>query len=167
VEGAASADRHPKSEMKPCLLPIAILWMMSAAVAADKKETGSPEHQAAARIEQLKQKIAHDSERDICVNSADLVRELVEQFNNQMNASELQPAQMTLDEIGTYSDKAREAAKNSHHRLKQAELILHKSARRLADIAQALAVENRQAIDVVVNKIEAADDDILNQVFKD
>jgi hypothetical protein len=153
--------------MKPRLLPIAILWMMSAAVAADKKEAGSPEQQAAARIEQLKQKIAHDSERDICINSADLVRELVEQFNNQMNASELQPAQMTLDEIGVYSDKAREAAKNSHHKLKQAELILHKSARRLADIAQALAVENRQAIDVVVKKIEAADDDILNQVFKD
>jgi hypothetical protein len=167
MEGAPSADRHPKSEMKPCLLPIAILWMISAAVATDKKETGSPEQQAAARIEQLKQKIAHDSERDICINSADMVRELVEQFNNQMNASELQPAQMTLDEIGTYSDKAREAAKNSHHKLKQAELILHKSARRLADIAQALAVENRQAIDVVVNKIEAADDDILNQVFKD
>jgi len=152
--------------MKPWLLPIAIVWMMSTAVAADKKEAASSEQQAG-RVEQLKQKIAHDSERDICINSADLVRELVEQFNNQMNAGELQPAQMTLDEIGAYSDKAREAAKNSHHKLKQAELTLHKSARRLADIGQALAVENRQAIDVVIKKIEAADDDILNQVFKD
>src|SRR5947209_11081968 len=152
--------------MKPWLLPIAIVWMMSTAVAADKKEAASSEQQAG-RVEQLKQKIAHDSERDICINSADLVRELVEQFNNQMNAGELQPAQTTLDEIGAYTDKAREAAKNSHHKLKQAELTLHKSARRLGDIAQALAVENRQAIDVVIKKIEAADDDILNQVFKD
>jgi hypothetical protein len=90
----------------------------------------------------------------------------VEQFNNQMNAGQLQPAQKTLDDIGAYADKARDAAKNSHHKLKQAELTLHKSARRLADIAQSLAVENRQAIMVVVNRIEAADDYILSQVFK-
>jgi hypothetical protein len=132
---------------------------------ADKPGT-TPEQQEAAKIEQLKQKIEHDSEREICYNSAELVRDLVEQFNNQMNAGELQPAQQTLNDIGSYAEKAREAAKKSHHKLKQAELTLHKSARRLSDIAQALSVEDRDAIEKVVKKIEAADDDILNQVFK-
>jgi hypothetical protein len=131
----------------------------------DKPGT-TPEQQEAAKIEQLKQKIEHDSEREICYNSAELVRDLVEQFNNQMNAGELQPAQQTLNDIGSYAEKAREAAKKSHHKLKQAELTLHKSARRLSDIAQALSVEDRDAIEKVVKKIEAADDDILNQVFK-
>ena len=116
--------------------------------------------------QELKQKIEHDSERDVCIDSADLVRELVEQFNNQINAGELQPAQQTLNDISTYADKAREAAKKSRHKLKQAELTLHKSARRLADIAQSLSVENRQAINDVVKSIDAADDEILNQVFK-
>lgn len=148
------------------LVLIAVLCLLGIAFAADKNKTLTSEQQVAAHIDELKQKIARDSERDICINSADLVREMVEQFNNQMNAGELQPAQQTLDDIGTYSDKAREGAKNSHHKLKQAELTLHKSARRLADIAQSLAVENRQAIKLIVDKIEAADDDILNQVFK-
>lgn len=143
------------------IVAASLLWAMAF---ADKPAT--PEHQEATRIEQLKQKIDRDSEREICFNSAELVRDLVEQFNNQMNAGELQPAQQTLNDIGVYADKAREAAKKSHHKLKQAELTLHKSARRLADIAQALSVENRDAIDKVVKKIEAADDDILNQVFK-
>ena len=147
--------------MKRRGLLITFLCLVSAAIPADQKQAASSEQQAAAHIEQLKQKIAHDSERDICINSADLVRELIEQFNTQMNAGELQPAQQTLNDIGIYSDKAREAAKNSHHKLKQAELTLHKSARRLADIAQSLAVENRQAITMVVNRIDAADDDIL------
>ena len=147
------------------LLLIAFLTLLGTGFAADKKPPTS-EQQTAAQIDELKRKIDKDPERDICINSTELVRVLVEQFNNQMNAGQLQPAQKTLDDIGTYADKARDAAKNSHHKLKQAELTLHKSARRLADIAQSLAVENRQAIMLIVNRIEAADDYILNQVFK-
>ena len=147
-------------------LHILIATCLLASYGFADKPGATPEQQESSRIEQLKQKIEHDSEREICYNSAELVRDLVEQFNNQMNAGELQPAQQTLNDIGTYADKAREAAKKSHHKLKQAELTLHKSARRLADIAQALSVENRDAINTVVKKIEAADDDILNQVFK-
>lgn len=142
-----------------------ILCVLSAISFADKPGL-TPEQQEATKIDQLKQKIDHDSEREICYNSAELVRNLVEQFNNQMNAGELQPAQQTLNDIGTYADKARDAAKKSHHKLKQAELTLHKSARRLSDIAQALSVEDRDAIEKVVKMIEAADDAILNQVFK-
>jgi alkyl sulfatase BDS1-like metallo-beta-lactamase superfamily hydrolase len=163
MEGTASFDRHREAEMK--LRILIIVCLLSSVTFADKPNT-TPEQQEAAKIEQLKQKIEHDSERDICYNSAELVRDLVEQFNNQMNAGELKPAQQTLNDIGTYAEKARDAAKKSHHKLKQAELTLHKSARRLSDIAQALSVEDRDAIDKVVKKIEAADDDILNQVFK-
>lgn len=144
---------------------VIIACVLSSSLFADKPAT-TPEQQEATKIEQLKQKIEHDSEREICYNSAELVRNLVEQFNNQMNAGKLQPAQETLNDIGTYAEKARDAAKKSHHKLKQAELTLHKSARRLSDIAQALSVEDRDAIEKVVKKIEAADDDILNQVFK-
>lgn len=148
------------------MLILITVCVLSSLSFADKPGT-TPEQQAAAKIDQLKQKIEHDSEREVCFNSAELVHDLVEQFNNQMNAGELQPAQQTLNDIGTYADKAREAAKKNHHKLKQAELTLHKSARRLADIARALSVEDRDAIDKVVKKIEAADDDILSQVFKD
>ncbi|MBV9074074.1 MAG: hypothetical protein JOZ10_10610 [Acidobacteria bacterium] len=140
------------------------LCLLCSAMAADKNK--STEQEAAGHIQELKHKIERDSERDVCIDSADLVRELVEQFNTEMNSGELQPAQQTLNDIGSYADKARDAAKSSHHKLKQAELTLHKSARRLADIGQSLAMENRQAITEVVHKIEAADDDILNQVFK-
>jgi hypothetical protein len=142
-----------------------VVCVLSLCSFADKPGA-TPEQQESAKIEQLKQKIEHDSEREVCYNSAELVRNLVEQFNNQMNAGELQPAQQTLNDIGTYAERARDAAKKSHHKLKQAELTLHKSARRLSDIAQALSIEDRDAIDKVVKKIEAADDDILNQVFK-
>src|SRR5690348_10110430 len=148
------------------LLILITVCVLSSVLFADKPGT-TPEQQEATRIDQLKQKIEHDSEREVCYNSAELVRNLVEQFNNQMNAGELQAAQQTLNDVGTYADKARDAAKKSHHKLKQAELTLHKSARRLSDIGQALSVEDRDAINRVVKKIEAADDDILNQVFKD
>jgi hypothetical protein len=144
---------------------IAILCLLGPAFASDKSKGETPEQQTAAQIDELKHKIEKDSERDICIDSADIVHELVEQFNNQMNSGELQPAQQTLNDIGAYADKAREAAKNSHHKLKQAELMLHKSARRLSDIGRALAEENHQAIEAIVKRIEAADDDILNQVF--
>lgn len=165
MEGAPSANCHPEPEVKRVLL-ITFLCLGSSAFSADKGKPADTEQQTSARIDELKHKIDRDSERDVCIDSTELVRELVEEFNNQMNAGKLQDAQHTLDDIGTYADKAREAAKNSHHKLKQAELTLHKSARRLADIAQSLAAENRQAITAIVNRIEAADDEILNQVFK-
>ena len=90
----------------------------------------------------------------------------MEQFDSQMSASKLEPAQQTLTDLGTYADKARDSAKNTHHKLKQAELTLHKASRRLADIAQSSAVENRDAIMAIVKRIEAADDEVLNQIFK-
>jgi hypothetical protein len=151
--------------VKPVLI-IAFLALLSSGFAADKK-TLTPEQQTAAQVEELKQKIARDSEREVCIHSAELIHVLVEQFSSQMNAGQLEPAQQTLNDIGAYADKAREAAKNKHHKLKQAELMLHKSSRRLADIGESLAVENRPAIMAVVKRIEAADDEILNQVFKD
>ena len=147
------------------LFLIACLCLLSGGLAADKKPA-TPEEQSTARIEELKDKVAHDSERDICIDSAELVRELVEQFDRQMSAGKLGASQQILADIGTYADKAKEGATNSHHKLKQAELILHKSSRRLADIGQSLAVENRPAIAAAVQRIEAADDEILNQVFK-
>lgn len=146
------------------LLLIPLLCSVSISISADKKE--NPEQQASARIEELKQKVARDSERDLCIDAAELVRELVEEFEVQLNAGKLEPAQQALTDIETYADKARDGSKNTHHKLKQAELTLHKASRRLADIAQSSAVENRAAIMAVVKRIEAADDEILNQLFK-
>lgn len=149
--------------MKPVPL-IALFCLLTGAFAADKKD--SPDQQANARIEELKQKVARDSEKDLCIDAAELVRELVERFDAEMSSSKLEPAQQTLTEIGNYADKAAAGAKNTHHKLKQAELTLHKASRRLADIAQSSAVENRDAIMAIVKRIEAADDEILNQIFK-
>lgn len=146
------------------LLLIPLMCSLAAGFPADKKE--SPEQQVTSKVEELKQKVARDSERDLCIDAAELVRELVEQFDVQMSAAKLEPAQQTLSDLGTYADKAREGAKNTHHKLKQAELTLHKASRRLADIAQSSAVENRPAIMAIVKRIEAADDEILNQIFK-
>lgn len=166
MEGPASVDCHSELEVKRALF-ITCLCFLPAGYCSVKNKTATPEEQTASQIAELKQKIDRDSERDLCVHSADLVHILVEQFNNQMNAGELQPAQQTLNDIETYSDKARDAAKNSHHKLKQAELTLHKAERRLADIARAVAVENRAAIEAAVKRIEAADDVVLNQEFKE
>jgi hypothetical protein len=127
----------------------------------------TPEQQGAQKIEELKQKLTHDSERETCIHSAELVHDLVEQFNLQMNAGELQPAQRSLNDIAAYADKARQASMKSHHKLKQAELMIHKSARRLEEIEQSTAVENRPAVDVVVKKLDAVDDYLLDRVFKD
>ena len=146
------------------LLLIPLLCSLSFGLPTDKRD--SPEQQASARIEELKQKVARDSEKDLCIDAAELVRELVEEFDAQMSASKLEPAQQSLSDMGTYADKARDGAKNTRHKLKQAELTLHKASRRLADIAQSSAVENRPAIMAIVKRIEAADDEILNQIFK-
>jgi hypothetical protein len=154
--------------MKSILLVfIVVFGFMSSALAIEQKTPRTAEQQNSAHVEDLKQKIAHDSEREICVHSAQLVRDLVEQFNTEINASQLQPAQQTLDEIGSYADKAREAGAKSHHKLKDAELLLHKSARRLSDIGQAMSVEDRPAVMLIVKRIEAADDALLKEVFKD
>ena len=146
------------------LFLIPLLCLLAAALAADKKD--APEQQANARIEELRQKVAHDSEKDLCIDASELVRELVEYFDAEMSAGKLESAQQSLTDIGTYADKVRDGSKNTHHKLKQAELTLHKASRRLADIAQSSAVENREAIMAVVKRIETADDEVLNQLFK-
>jgi len=164
MEGAASSNHHREAEVKRLFLIFFFLYSVPPGFGADKKDTA--EQQASARIEELKQKVARDSERDLCINAAELVRELVERFDVNMSANKLESAQQSLSEVGIYADKAREGAKNTRHKLKQADLTLHKASRRLADIAQSSAVENRDAIMAVVKRIEAADDEVLNQLFK-
>lgn len=153
--------------MKRKILILVALAVPLACAASDKKKDLSPKEQAAARIEQMKEKIAHDSPREICYHSAELVRELVEEFNLQMSAGELKPAQQTLNDIGAYAQKAGFASLNSRHKLKQAELILHDASRRMRDIEETLSVEDRPAMEAEIKKIDAADDTVLKQVFKE
>lgn len=154
------------------MIRIALLSLVCCCAAASfcldqKKPEPTSEQKAAAKIEDLKQKLTHDSERETCFHSAELVHELVEQFNLQMNAGELHPAQQTLNDIVVYADKARQASTKSHHKLKQAELLIHKSARRLEEFEMSTAVENRPAVDAVVKKLDSLDDYLLDRVFKD
>src|SRR5262249_61993100 len=124
MEGATPSNCDREAEVRRLFL-IPLLCSVSLGFAPDKKD--APEPQSAARIEELKQKVARDSERDLCINAAELVRELVEQFDAQMSASKLEPAQQSLTDIGTYADKARDGAKNTRHKLKPTELTPHKS----------------------------------------
>src|SRR5437763_17055985 len=119
MEGAPPSDRNRKAEVKRLLL-IPLLCLLSFGLSTDKRDT--PEQQTTARIEELKQKVARDSEKDLCIDAAELVRELVEEFEVQMHAGRLEPAQQELTDIGTYADKESDGSKNMIQKLKQAEL---------------------------------------------
>jgi hypothetical protein len=148
------------------LLPIGVA-LLALPLFAGKKPEPTPQQQADAHIQEMKDRVARDSDKELCIHSAELVRDLVERFNTEMSAGDLQAAQSTLGDIVTYAGKAGEGADKSKHKLKQAELMLHHALRRLKDIQQSLAVANRPAVDPAIKKMEAADDELLKRVFKE
>jgi len=65
-----------------------------------------------------------------------------------------------------YAAQALEAAKQTHKRLKQADITLRKTSRRLSDIAGTLAFADRPAVNDAVKQIEELRMKLLEVMFE-
>src|SRR5262249_13228796 len=146
---------------KKCTAMLANLALLGCVAHAESAQR-SP---AVEELEKAKARAERAAERDRCYENVEVVRALVEVANEQFTAGDADEAQKTVKETVTYSDRAKEAAQRSGHKLKQSEITLRKAQRRLDDLRHTLAFEDRGPVEAALKQIEADRQEILRQVM--
>ena len=90
---------------------------------------------------------------------------LVGVADQQFTAGSNQDAQATVQDILKYAQMARDAAVKSHNHLKETEIKLRETQRRLEALKRTLSVEDRPPLDAVEKKIDQLRQDLLDAMF--
>jgi polyhydroxyalkanoate synthesis regulator phasin len=97
--------------------------------------------------------------------ASELAQDLVKVADQQFTAGNNQQGQATVQDILKYSSLARDAAVNSHDSMKQTEIRLRETQRRLEALKRTLSVDDRPPLDAVEKKIEQFRQDLLDAMF--
>ncbi len=139
---------------KALAIPLLLLLAASAGWAASDEE---PIEKLIARAD-----VRSDNQAEHC---ADVARREVEVANQRYTNGDVQKAVEAVNMAVTYTQKALDAAKRTHKRLKETDLTLRRTSRRLSDVGQTLAFEDKPVVKEAVEKIEQARSQILTLMF--
>jgi hypothetical protein len=96
---------------------------------------------------------------------SELAERLVGVADQQFSDGNDQQGQATLQDIVKYASKARDAAIQSHDSLKQTEIHLRETQRRLEALKRSLSIDDRPSVDAVEKQIEQFRQDLLDTMF--
>lgn len=75
------------------------------------------------------------------------------------------PAHQALQDVGNYSDKARDAALQSNKKLKDTEIAMRKMAHRLRDIGGTVAFDEQPTLQAIADHLEQIRTELLHRMF--
>jgi hypothetical protein len=116
-------------------------------------------------LEQLKAKAATSPRREQGVLYAQVAREEVELANQHFTDGNVEQGHAAVRDAVGYAAKARDAACDSRKKLKQTEMSIGKTARRLSDIGKTLALDDRPAVEQAVKELQHIQDQLLDAMF--
>ena len=116
-------------------------------------------------VDELKAKAATASGGDQAKLYALVAQGEVELANQYFTDGDVDKGYAAVQDAVSYAEKARDAAIQSRKRLKQTELAIGRTARRLNDISKTLAIDDRPAVEQAVKKLEHIQDQLLAALF--
>jgi hypothetical protein len=146
-------NRNDANNMRK-LVATCILFTFAAAAAATQRSIDQM------KVEAEKAEGGHQAK--LC---GELARQLVPIADQQFTEAHVEQAQSTVQEILKYASKARDASINSHGRMKETEIVLRETQRKLQELRRTLSVDDRPPLEEVEKKLEQFRQDILNEMF--
>ncbi len=114
------------------------------------------------KLDEAKRNAEHDpSPKHFAV----VVRADVELADQQFTAGNSDKGQATIKELVEFTQKTVEAAKASHHDLKDAEIDLRKAEYRLNDVLHTLDADDQPPVKKAIEQLEEARKDLLALMF--
>lgn len=96
---------------------------------------------------------------------AELAERLVDQADQQFTQGESVKAQATIQEILSVATRARDSGVHSRRKLKETEIHLRLTQRRLEDVRRTLSADDRPEVEAVEKKLSDFRQDLLNAMF--
>lgn len=116
-------------------------------------------------LEELKAEAAAASGGKQALLYTRVAREEVELANQHFTDGKVAEGHAAVRDAVAYAEKARDAARNSRKKLKQTEMAIGKTARRLNDIGKTLAIDDRPAVEQAVKELQQIQDQLLEAMF--
>lgn len=116
-------------------------------------------------LEQLKERLEGAKPDDRATLSIQIAERQVENANKLYGDNKSEEAVGAIHEVVSYSEKARDAASQTGHRLKHVEIAVRRMSRRLTDIKRGLAYDDQAAVQDAVEHLDKIDTDLLNRMF--
>ena len=91
-----------------------------------------------------------------------------QQLNNAdklYNEGKVEQARAAVDDIVTYSEKARDSASQTKKHLKNVEIAIRKISEKLRDIKRTLAFEDQPPVDEAIKRLEDIRTALLKEMF--
>ncbi len=132
-----------------------LLLALASAYDAAKNET----------VEELKARVesARPEDRpELCIRIAELQLRNADKLYIDGNVEE---ARAAVDDIVTYSEKARDAALQTKKRLKNVEIDVRKIADKLRDIKRTLAFDDQPPVEQAIDRLEDVRTALLKEMF--
>lgn len=144
-------------------ISLLLLFLVSACIpsrAADKT-TILDEQQ----LLQLEQRAEQANPRDQCFLYTELVSAMTELAGQQLKSDNPSQATITLNKIAKYAQLIQVKLSRDTKRLKNAELLMHRTTYKLNEYLHSASYEDRPTLQATLKQLNQVQSDILTQVF--
>jgi hypothetical protein len=114
---------------------------------------------------QLEARAESAQPREQCFLYAELVHHLTERAGKELADGESDQANATLRRIDTLAQKIHMSLARDTKRLKNAELLMHHTTRRLADMLHVAPSDDRPVLESTLKRLDTVQNELLTQVF--
>ncbi len=141
-----------------CLLKVSLLALVfGSAILSTAKE------QTLAELKARAESARPEDRPSLCIEIAHRQLRNADKLYNEGNVEQ---ARAAVDDVVTYSEKARDAATQSRKRLKNVEIAVRKMAEKLRDIRRTLDLEDQPPLDAAVKRLEDIRTSLLDAMFR-
>ena len=134
---------------------ILALFLAAATALAAKEQTVA---ELKARLESAKE----EERPGICVGIASRQLEAATELYAAGNSQE---ARAAIEDVASFSERARDAAANSGKKLKPTEIAVRKMAHKLRDIKRTLSFDDQAPVQNAIDRLEHVRTDLLTKMF--
>jgi len=116
-------------------------------------------------VEELKSRVQNAAPQDrpkLCVQIAELQLRNADKLYRNGDAEQ---ARAAVEDIVTYSRKARDSATETKKHVKNVEIAVRKMAERLRDIKRTLSIEDQAPVEHAIQELEEIRTSLLQQMF--
>jgi len=117
-------------------------------------------------LDALKARAENAKPQDQAQLFAAIARREVSEADRLYTEGDIAAATQAVDEVVRYAGRAAEAGRKSGKHLKDIEIVLRATARRLEDVRKTLNFEDRAYVETAVKEVEKFRQQLLDQMFR-
>lgn len=116
-------------------------------------------------IAQLEAKAASANPREQCFLYTELVHSMTEMAGKQMLDGDIEHASQTLKRVEHYASLIHLGLAKDTKRLKNAEMMMHKTTYRLSGYLHVASSEDKATLEATLKQLDTVQNELLDQVF--